>query len=201
MEMLLPLDIQFFAGTQIGLKKFHVALLKEGADGTVTYETVKRISQAISANITPNFTITTLYADDRAVEVDEALGDIDVEIGVKDLSTEDYALLLGKTINVDGVIEDSVNDVAPYIAIGFEIPLSGGGRRLYWYYKGKFQPPSSTHASKQGSVAYQTPTITGKFMAREDGKWRARIDSTYTTAKPEVVDNWFKAVYVPKVTP
>ncbi|WHP40769.1 phage tail protein [Lysinibacillus boronitolerans] len=197
MKMLVPLNIQFFAGTQIGLKRFHAAILtKEEENGTTTYGIIKRISQAITANITPNFSITTLYADDQAVEVDEALGDIDIEIGVKDLSTEDYAFLLGKTINEDGVIEDSVNDVAPYIAIGFEIPLSGGGRRLYWYYKGKFQPPAASHQTKQGSVAYQTPTITGKFMAREDGKWRARLDSTHSTAKPEVLQNWFNAVYV-----
>lgn len=188
------------AGTQIGLKNIHAALIT--AEGTTTtYGIPRTISQAITANITPNFNISTLYADDQAVEVDEALGDIDIELGIKDLSTEDYAYLLGKTVNADGVIEDSVNDVAPYLALGFEIPLSGGGKRLYWYYKGKFQPPSSEHTTKQGSVSYQTPTITGKFMAREDGKWRSRIDSTHMTANETVVASWFDAVYVPTVTP
>jgi len=189
------------AGTQIGLKNIHAALILAEGSTTTGYEIPKNISQAITANITPNFNISTLYADDQAVEVDEALGDIDIEIGVKDLSTEDYAFLLGKTINEDGVIEDSVNDVAPYLALGFEIPLSGGGKRLYWYYKGKFQPPSSEHTTKQGSVAYQTPTISGKFMARKDGKWRARIDSTHETADANVVQGWFNSVYDPSNPP
>lgn len=189
------------AGTQIGLKNIHAALvLNEGAT-TTSYQIPMKISQAITANITPNFNISTLYADDQAVEVDEALGDIDIEIGVKDLSTEEYAFLLGKTVNADGVIEDTVNDVAPYLALGFEIPLTGGGKRLYWYYKGKFQPPSSEHTTKQGSVTYQTPTISGKFMARADGKWRARIDSTHDTADVNVVKGWFNTVYDPSAEP
>lgn len=185
------------AGTQIGLRNIHVALFTD--ESTVAYEVPKKISQAITANITPNFETATLYADDQAVEIEETLGDIDVEIGIKDLNTEDYALLLGKTVNSDGVVEDSVDDVAPYVALGFEVPLSGGGKRLYWYYKGKFQVPSSEHTTKQGATAFQTPTISGKFLAREDGKWRARIDSNETNAA--VVDAWFDNVYKPTVTP
>lgn len=186
--------------TQIGLKNIHAAKVMSEGSTTIAYDIPMKISKAITANITPNFSISTLYADDQAVEVDETLGDIDIEIGVQDLTTEEYAYLLGKTVNADGVIEDSVNDVAPYIALGFEIPLSGGGKRLYWYYKGKFQVPSSEHTTKQGSVTYQTPTISGKFMARGDGKWRAHIDSTDTTAKAEVIDGWFNFVYEPTPT-
>lgn len=177
----------------IGLRDFHVAVMN--TDGT--YAVPKKIAPAISATITPNFNITTLYGDDQAVAVAEALGDIDVEINPTDLSTDDYALLLGKTKNADGVIEDSADDVAPYVALGFRLPKENGAFKYYWYYKGKFQPPANSHNTKGESVEFQTPTISGKFVARYDKKWRAHMESDDTAVVQSVVDAWFNGVYVP----
>lgn len=174
----------------IGLRNLHFAKLN--ADGT--YAIPKKLSDAISATVTPNFTVTTLYADDRAVAVASALGDIDISINTADLTPEDYDLLMGTTKNEDGVIEDSVDDVSPYGALLFQLPLEGGGFKYYAYYKGKFQPPASTHNTKGGSTEFQTPTIAGKFMARDDGKWRAHFVDNGSTASP-VAANWFKEVY------
>lgn len=179
-------------GYEIGLRDLHFAKLKN--DGT--YETPVKLSEAINASITPNFTITTLYADDRAVAVANALGDIDISLTVSDLSDSDYDLLMGTTKNADGVIEDSVDDVAPYGALGFRLPLADGGFRYYWYYKGKFQPPAATHNTKGSEVQFQNPQITGKFVARDDGKWRARF--THDSGTPsDVATNWFNSVYKP----
>jgi phi13 family phage major tail protein len=152
----------------------------------------------MSAQITPNYQITTLYGDDRAVAVANALGDIDVTIGVTDLSAADYNLLMGTSSNTDGVIEDNSSDVSPYGALGFELPFEAGGSRMYWYYKGRFQPPAASHNTKAGQPEFQTPSITGKFVAREDGKWRARYDSVPGTGSPTTVaQNWFTSVYKP----
>ncbi|PLR93191.1 major tail protein [Bacillus sp. T33-2] len=176
----------------IGLRDLYFAKFK--ADGT--YEAPAKLSEAITATVTPNFTITTMYADDRAVAVANALGDIDIQITTSDLSDADYDLLMGTTKNAEGVIEDSVDNVAPYGALGFRLPLDGGGFRYYWYYKGKFQPPASTHNTKGGQVEFQNPAISGKFVARDDGKWRARFTHDSGTAST-VAQNWFTQVYTP----
>jgi len=183
-----------------GLKKLHVAILT--TEETNTYATPSQLSPAVSANVTPNYTTSPLYGDDRLVHVEEALGDIDIEIAVTDLTDADYALLMGVTPNADGVIEDSTNDQAPYVALGFEMPKPEGGVALRWYYKGKFQKPSETSATKAGTTEYQTPTISAKFMAREDGKWRARVDyADAATIDAAVRATWFTKVYttVPEV--
>ena len=177
---------------QVGLKNIYAALITAETETGTTYGAPRKISEAITANVTPNVETATLYADDKASEVEEALGDIDIELGIKDLSVEDYAFLLGKTVDSNGGILDNVNDVAPYVALGFEVPLSGGGKRMYWYYKGKFSVPSSEHATKQGATEFQTPTIAGKFMAREDGNWRYRVDSNATNSA--IIAGWFSAV-------
>lgn len=181
----------------VGLKDIHIAVMKE--DGT--YETPVKISPAMNATITPNINTATLFGDDRAVETAESLGDIDVTIGTTDLTTEEYALLLGKTVNSDGVVIDSAEDVAPYVAMGFRAMKSNGAYRYVWLYKGKFGIPSDTHQTKGDTVEFQTPSITAKFVTRDDGKWRARVDSDDPGADQGVIDNWFNAVYEETPTP
>ena len=178
----------------VGLKKVHVATLTE--EEANTYALPIQLSPAVSANVTPNYTTATLYGDDRVVHIEESLGDIDVEIAITDLTDADYALLMGVTANADGVIEDATNDQAPYVALGFEMPKPDGGVALRWYYKGKFQKPSETSSTKGDTTEYQTPTISAKFMAREDGKWRARVDYENAAAiDAPVRDAWFTKVY------
>ena len=177
---------------QVGLKNIYVAEIDSEENGVITYGTPRKIAHAITANITPNVEQTVLYGDDRAVESEEALADIDIEIGVTDLSAGDYAFLLGSKVDANGGVTDSINNIAPSVALGFEVPLTKGGKRMYWYYKGKFGIPSSEHNTKQGTVEYQTPTIAAKFMPRADGKWRYRLDANETNQA--IITAWFTAV-------
>lgn len=178
----------------IGLKKIHIALLTD--ETTNAYAIPKQLSPAVSANVTPNFTTASLRGDDRVVYIEEALGDIDVEIAITDLTDTDYALLMGIVANTDGVIEESTDDQAPYLALGFEMAKPNGGVALRWYYKGKFQKPAETSATKGETTEFQTPTISAKFMAREDGKWRARVDYVDATSiSAPVRTAWFTNVY------
>lgn len=177
--------------TQVGLKNIYVAKLTETGE-VVTYETPRKIGHAITANVTPNVETAVLHADDRAIESEETLADIDIELNVSDLSVEDYSFLLGANIDENGGVTDSINNVAPYVALGFEVSLTKGGKRMYWYYKGKFGIPSSEHTTKQGTTAYQTPSISAKFLPRADGKWRYRLDETETNKG--IVNNWFAEV-------
>lgn len=178
----------------VGLKKLHVALLTDEA--TNAYAAPTQLSAAVSSNITPNFNSTSLYGDDRVIHVEEALGDIDMEIAITDLTDADYAILMGVTPNADGVIEDSSSDQAPYVAIGFEMPKPDGGVALRWYYKGKFQKPTDGASTRGENVEFQTATISAKFMAREDGNWRARVDyKDAASINAGVRDGWFTKVY------
>ena len=177
----------------IGLKKLHVAILT--AEETNTYAVPTQLSPAVSANVTPNFTSASLRGDDRVVYVEEALGDIDVEIAVTDLTDEHYTLIMGLIANADGVIEDSTDGEAPYLALGFEMPKPEGGVALRWYYKGKFSKGTDGATTKGDTTEFQTPTISAKFVAREDGKWRARVDYANAAAIDSTVrDAWFTSV-------
>lgn len=177
---------------QVGLKNIYVAQLLTDTEEGATYSTPRKIAHAVTANVTPNVEQAVLYGDDRAVESEEALADIDIEITITDLNVEDYAFLMGGTVDENGGVTDSINNIAPEVALAFEVPLTKGGKRLYWYYKGKFGIPSSEHNTKQGSVEYQNPTISAKFMPRADSKWRYRLDANETNK--DIVDAWFTEV-------
>lgn len=182
----------------IGLKDIHVAVIS----GTGTYEVPTRLAKAIEAKVNPNVSSVTLYADDGAAETASAIGDIEVELNIDDLSSTSYAMIMGKTANSDGVIIEGSSDNPPYLALGFRSLKSNGAYRYIWLYKGKFQLSEEAYKTKGEEVEFQTPTVKATFLTDEDGNWRARVDSDDTSVSQTVIENWFDAVYTgPVVTP
>lgn len=175
----------------VGLSDFHAAVYDPTAK---TYGAPIKLSPAVSATVTPNFESVTMYGDDRAVYIEEALGKIDFEFSTTDLTSDHYALLLGKTKNADGVFQDSVDDRAPYVAILFRMKLAGGGFKYFAYYQGKFQTPGTEAATKGESIEFAPETLTGSFIPREDGKWRAHVNSNDVGAEAAAA-GWFNSVY------
>lgn len=181
-------------GVRVGLDKLHYAIMTD--ETTETYATPKQIPGAITANVSPEVNSATLYADDQAAEVATALGAIEVEINVKDLTAATLRDILGSTVDANGVAIDNKNDNAPYLAIGFRSRKSNGAFRYFWLYKGKFTPSEEEYNTKEDSPSFQTPTITGTFLPRDsDGDWRARVDSDDVGVPSAVTTNWFNSVY------
>jgi phi13 family phage major tail protein len=73
-------------------------------------------------------------------------------------------LLLGSTVNEDGVLELSASDQAPYVALGFESEKSNGETRYVWLYKGKFSLPETSNKTKADKPEFQTEKISGVFI-------------------------------------
>jgi phi13 family phage major tail protein len=119
-----------------------------------------------------------------------------VAIGTDNLSKQVQADLLGHDINSEGVLIKKSSDLAPYVAIGFRSEMSNGKFRFVWLYKGKFQPVEQTYQTKEGTPAFQTPTINGTFMRRDfDNQWKAQVDEGEEGVDPAVNQNWLSAVY------
>ena len=195
------------AGVQVGLRDLHYIKLKTDDEktgveydyGTSGTDKPKKIAGAISARISPSSNTATLYADDGPDEVASSLGEITVELNVKDLSLDVQADLLGHTVT-SGVMYRSADDVAPYVAIGFRSVKSNGKYRYVWLYKGKFNLPEQEYRTKEDTPEFQIPTITGTFVKRiYDGAWQAVVDEDdLDSDEPEIdVSEWFDSVYEP----
>jgi phi13 family phage major tail protein len=176
----------------IGLRDVYYAKLKtDPVGGTATYDTPVRIVGAISANVNPNSSAASLFADDGPQDTAATLGEISLELNMSDLPLATQAELLGHTVE-GGVLKKKGGDVPPWVAIGFRTLKSNGSYRYYWLNKGKFATPEEDLKTKGDSIEFQTPTITGSFVKRDsDDEWQRQADSD-DTESATAITNWFK---------
>lgn len=178
---------------QIGLSDLHYALLTtDSVTGGATYGEPVRIVGAITANMNPNSSIETLFADDGPMETAASMGQIELETIAADFPLAVQAILLGHTVGTDGVLKRKSADVPPWVAIGFKALKSNGKYRYTWLVKGKYSMPEMGHQTKGDSIEFQTPTMNGSFVKREaDDVWIMQADeddAAFTGAA-----NWFTA--------
>ncbi|MFT9116554.1 MAG: major tail protein [Sporolactobacillus sp.] len=187
------------ASSIIGLRDVVVAKLLTDVKGTgATYDTPIPFAPAISASISANGAVTSIYTDDGPSESVSAIGEIEVEFESSQIIKTALALVLGHTINSDGVLEKSIQDVAPNVAIGFRSLKANGSYHYVWLLKGKFAVPDEKYQTKDNNVSAQTATIKGSFLRRQaDDLYEVAVDSDDTNLGASVIENWLTAVYAP----
>lgn len=184
-------------GVTIGLKNLVYAILTtDPSEGLATYETPKKIAGAITANINPNSSNETLFADDGPYDTASTIGQISLEMNVADLPLEVQAELFGHELTVGGVLIRKGADTPPWLAVGFKSLKSNGSYRYTWLAKGKFSLPEQNNETKGDSVSFQTPTTSGSFVKREaDDEWERHADEDATGFLPATATNWFNNPY------
>ena len=187
----------------IGLDKPYYALITEDSDGNETYGTPKVLAKAIQADLTINRAQANLPADDSISESVDLFISGTLSLGINNLAADVAADLLGARIDTSGVLVNSVEDVSPYVAVGFRALKSDGNYRYFWLYRVKFGVPATNLATKGDSITFQTPTIEGTVMRRNkpdvQGKhpWRTEITQGEAGVSAETISNWFTAVFEP----
>lgn len=182
----------------IGLRDVHYAILQSDTPTGATYDTPERLVGAISANVNPNTSSATLFADDGPYDSASTLGEIELELNMADIPAAASNKLLGHTYK-NGVLIKKASDQPPYVAVGYRSLKSNGAYRYTWLLKGKFADGEQSNQTKGDSIEYSTPTITGAFVKRDyDDAWQVEADSDDATINPETIANWFTAVVDPE---
>lgn len=185
----------------IGLDNLVYAIMTEdiapsapgAGDGLTAYDSSVRVLGAITANFSPNAANDTLFADDGPYDVASAIGAMTLELNVADLQPAHRAELLGATYS-GGVLRQSASDIPPFVAVGMSVLKSNGAKRYLWYLKGKFTAPDDNNQTKQESINWNTPTISGNFVKRDsDNEWRLQADTDDDTAVQNTLDTWFES--------
>lgn len=183
----------------IGLRDVHYAILTADDSTATTYEAPVAIAGAISANVNPNTSSATLFADDGPYDSAVTLGEIELELNLADIPALHAAALLGHTYGENGLLVKKASDQPPYVAIGYRSLKSNGAYRYTWLYKGKFTDGEQSNQTKGDSIEYQTPTITGAFVKRDfDDAWQTEADSDDSNVKESILTGWFNAVVEPE---
>ena len=174
----------------IGLKNLYYAKMTIGANDAESYGTPKKIGEAIEVDINPSSQTSNLYGDDMAVATDNSLTEIMVTIEITELSLEDQAALLGHSYSSQDGLVANMSDRAPYVALLFESDKHKGGVRCTKYMKGKFSPTQSTTRTRGEQLEYQTPKLTGTFVANAAGVWKKEKDF----ADGADTSSWYESV-------
>lgn len=185
-------------GILVGCRDVVFAKMTADASGGTTYETdIKTAPGVIEIGLTAQVTNENLAADDVPLyEVFNSLDGFDVTVNMASLGSDGKAYLLGNTVDTNGVLIEASDDDAPYVAMGFKTARSDGSDDYIWLYKGKFAVSDETfHTKEQGTVNWQTPSLTGTFMPRiSDKKIRATVNSEEESAA-SILATFFDSVY------
>lgn len=175
----------------IGLKDLYYAIITE-EDGVETYGAPKKMSEAMTADLSVTTADATLYADDALSENVSEFASCALSLGVKELTNEVLEDLLGQEVDEDGVLYAGDTDEPPYVAVGFRAKKMGGKYRYIWLLRGKFKVPNDSFATKGESIEFKTPTIEGTFSkSKASGKWKADYTGLPTD---KVAASWFTKV-------
>lgn len=159
-------------------------------DVAVTHEygTGKRGRKLIKADIKINLADSPLYADDGIAESVKEFTDGTITINQDELNNTMKKDLLGNTSRSITVGEDSVDelvskdtDTAPYVGYGFIQPKTIDHVRQYravFFPKVQFGEPDESAETKGQNISWQTPTIVGRIMRRNDGEWKQEATVT-----------------------
>ena len=125
----------------LGLKDLYYAVCTE-ADGAESYGTPKKMAEAMSAALSVKTADGSLYADDTLSESVTEFASGTLKLGIKDLTPEVLAELLGQAVDKNSVVWAGKEDEPPYVAVGFRAKKTGGKYRYVWLLKAKFKVPS-----------------------------------------------------------
>jgi phi13 family phage major tail protein len=179
---------------RIGLKDVVYSLLTESSDvagGTPTYGTVYPLTNAIELSFDPASSATTLFADDGAAFTAETVGEMTISLGNADILPADMARILGHTY-ANGIMNETVDDASPYIAIGAKMLRSGGVYEYFWLPKVKLQKPASTATTKGASIEFQTPMLEGRVVKlTANNTYRTRVRTDDENAASATLTGWF----------
>ena len=185
----------------IGVRNAILAQLMTDSASGVTYATaLKRLPGLIEIALTFNMTEEMLGADDVSIyDILRMLDSVEVAMTTASIGKDGESFLLGHQIDDNGVMHIGQNDVAPYVALGFESARSDGSIDYVWLNKGMFKPSDITFRTKEkGKVNWQTPKLAATFIPRIfDGRLLAKINDHDADADETALANFFSSVYMP----
>ena len=180
--------------SKIGVEGLTIYPLTADSESELTYGSGTSVPGTVNIDISPATNSNTLYADNLAYETAVALGEISVTIELADLPKAVQAVLLGHTVDTTtGELICKASDVAPYVGIAFKALKGNGACRYVKLCKGRFSDSDDSYSTKTDTPEFQTQSITGTFIARQNDKqWKRTIDSDDSdSGASATIAGWF----------
>lgn len=179
------------------LKNTHYALLNIGEDDSVSYGTPTPMPGAVSISLDANGEPENFYADGIAYYViNNNMGyDGDLELAMIPESFRTEALK--EQLDENGVLIENADVELASFALLFE--FDGDQRHIrHVLYNCAASRPGIEGKTNEDSREVQTETLTINATPLSGGMVKAKTGNTTSTA---IYNDWYKAVYMPAVTP
>ena len=145
-----------------------VATVATYTEGTgITYNTGKKVAEAVSASINWNRSDGRFYGDDTLLDTDNGVTGYTIEFEPTGLTDEVRGYILGETVqsNEYSITEDASPDVGfGYVRVMRTSNTSGVVTESYegwWYHRLKFGVTNEQTQTKEQSTEWRIPTLTG----------------------------------------
>lgn len=176
---------------RINIKNLAYCKLLTDEAGSTTYGEVKPLSPAMQIQVTASLASGVLYGDGAQEENIAKMTGLAVALDVNKVPIEDRAEILGNKFE-NGVLAETAEDEAPYIALGYEVPETNGCKELIWLLKGRAQPYNSNVQQSTDNINFSTDSITINFIPRtSDGMLRFFGDTANADLTEQQISKWF----------
>lgn len=156
----------------LGLRKPIIA--KMNVNGG--YDEPFACGKAVGINVTPNYAEASLYGDDIQAEYDKTFNYADITLNTTSLPIKAHEVMFGHSTGENGTeIVQNSNDDQNYVGMGWlSVEKVDGNRKFIgnFVYKTKFSEPTEDYSTKGENIEYKTPSLSGRSVALDDGKWK-----------------------------
>lgn len=178
---------------KFGLSNCVIAPITAVSNSEYTYGTPIAVPGAVNLSLSPSGDTNDFYADNLIYFSSTANqgyeGDLEIAMIPDAIRTQ----ILGETIDSNGALIETANDVNTNFAFGFQIEGDKQNRR-FWYYNCSLTRPANNGATNESTITPQTDTLTMKAMPRlTDRKVRVMLEKT--TDNVSAYDSFFTSVY------
>lgn len=162
-------------------------------EATESYGQAKESPTNVKIDVQVTNTEGEWSANDKVMLADNEFAFASVTLELGNETKEMEADIHGHTIDSSGNLVCTTNDLAPYIAIAYEVPLGGNISAYRLLPKVKFGIGGESASTKQSnSFTYGTKTITGKAIALKNGLWCVKGETNDSN-----IANWFTTPQIP----
>lgn len=181
-----------------GLKNLHYALVTVGEDGAVTYAKPIAIPGAREMGLDAQGEDTNVYADDSQYVVISVNTGYEGDLTVLKLPDSFYTDCLGQTLDANGALIESEEDIKKPFALLGEFSTESAEKKRFVLYNCVAGRPTFGSSTKEETVEPTELVVPITAAAAADtGATKATLTNT---ASKEKFDSWFDAVYIPAAT-
>ncbi|MDL2317662.1 hypothetical protein LJC74_01020 [Eubacteriales bacterium OttesenSCG-928-A19] len=193
-------NVVYDEGYYEGVLDLYYALMttQDTATSAPVYEKPQVLAKSIEVTITPAYREGKLHASNATVRNIKRIDTYGVKLNVAKIAYNNIQRVMGRAKDSNGVQIVTGSAIVPYLALGFACTLDDGTKEFWWLYKGNFAELTKSAKTLGEKTEYQTPTVEGTFIRRQDNDALAAIADTADKSIPQsTIDGWYEAVYEP----